>query len=157
MPQRDLYNNLATVQLLDPQAINDTDTKSALLDTREHGGALILVPCGTFTGADADSYVSLILQESDTTVDGDFTAVATTDMHRAITTATAGLFGLVNSTSVDNALFKVGYIGSKRYIRVLLDFTTGTGGVTAANVSVVAVMAQPPRLPAATVTAVAAT
>lgn len=157
MPQRDSYNNLVPVQLLDPQAINDTDTKSKLLDTREHASALILVPCGTFTGADADSYVNLILQESDTTADSDFTAVATTDMIRAITTATAGLFGVVNSTSVDNALFKVGYIGAKRYIRVLLDFTTGTGGVTAANVAVLGVMTGPPRSPAATVAAVSAT
>ena len=157
MPQRDSYNNLVPVQLLDPQAINDTDTKSSLLDTREHGEALILVPCGTFTGADADSFVNLILQESDTTADSDFSAVATTDMLRAITTATAGLFGVVNSTSVDNALFKVGYIGSKRYIRVLLDFTTGTGGVTAANVAVLGVMSNPPRKAAASVSAVAAT
>lgn len=157
MPQREMINNLALVHLLDPQSVNDTDTKTKLLDTLGHGAASIAVMCGTFTGADADSFVSLILQESDTTADSDFAAVATTDMVRDITTATAGLFGLVNSTSVDNATFRVGYIGSKRYIRVLFDFTTGSGGVSAALIAALGILALPPRSPAAAVAAVSAT
>lgn len=157
MPQREVLNDLALVHLLDPQSVNDTDTKTKLLDTRGHGAALIAIMCGTFTGADADSFVNLLLQESDTTADADFTAVATADMVRDITTATAGLFGVVNSTSVDNATFRVGYIGSKRYIRVLFDFTTGTGGVTAALISALGILALPPRSPAAAVAAVTAT
>lgn len=161
MAYRDLYNNLTRVELLKSAAINDTDTKTSLLDTRGFDSALIEVNTGVFTGADADSYVKMFLQESDTTTDGDFTSVAVADMQRSTTglddATTAGLFAMVDSTSEDEVRFSVGYKGSKRYIRVLLDFTTGTGGVTAANVAVTGILGHPHNSPAPTVAAVAAT
>ena len=51
---RDLKNNIAIVQLLAPQVINNTDTKSSLLDTRSFESAIVIVNLGDLTGVDAD-------------------------------------------------------------------------------------------------------
>lgn len=146
---RDLYHNLGVVQLLKPQTINDTDTKTSLLDTRGFRSAVISLFMGVFTGADSDSYVTPVLQESDTTADTDFTTVAAADLQ--------GAFTVVNSTSVDETVQTVGYVGTKRYIRLLLDFTTGTGGVTGALVAVSGTLARPTDYPASAPSPVAAT
>lgn len=146
---RDLKSNIAVVQLLDPQSINDTDTKSKLLDTLTVESSAVSVLMGTFTGVDSDSTLLPVLQESNTTADADFTAVAAADIQGAFTT--------VNSTSLDNTNQTVGYIGQKRYIRVLIDFTTGTGGISAALVSVVGLLGKTHYAPVTAPSPVAAT
>jgi hypothetical protein len=146
---RDLKNNIAIVQLLAPQVINNTDTKSSLLDTRGFESAIMIVNLGDFTGVDADSTFTPILQESDTTVDGDFTSVAAADIE--------GAFTLVDATNEDSVVQSVGYKGTKRYIRVLLDFVTGTGGITSAPVSVTGLLGHASYRPVTAPAAVSAT
>lgn len=138
--KKDLKSEIALVHLLDPQSINDTDTASLILDTAGFSGAVIGVIMGTFTGVDADSTFLPVLQESATTVGTDFTTVAVGNVH--------GAFTLVNANTKDNATQYVGYKGTKRYIRVNLDFTTGTGGISAALASVVGVLGKPSFFPA---------
>jgi hypothetical protein len=147
--KHDLYHNVAVVQLLKPQSINDTDTKSSILDTAGFQSAALLFNMGVFTGADADSFVLPTFQESDTTVDGDFTTVAAADLH--------GAFTLVDSTSEDETSQYVGYKGNKRYIRLLANFTTGSGGVSAALMSVTGLLGDPTNAPVSAPAALAAT
>jgi hypothetical protein len=147
--KRDLKSELAVVHLLDPQSINDTDTASLILDTAGFGGALISVAMGALTGADADSTFLPVLQESDAIVGTGFTAVDAADVH--------GAFTLVNANTKDQTTQTVGYKGSKRYIRVNLDFTTGTGGISAALVGVVGVLGKPNFFPAVGPAAISAT
>ena len=142
----DLYNNVLPVLLLQPAAlINDTDTKSKLLDVRGFTKSEIVVALGDLTGVDADSILSLTLQESDTTADADFTSVAVAQMNRDTTglasTSTAGLFATVNATTEDIVCYRAEYLGTKRYIRALCDFTPGTGGITSAFITVVGLLA----------------
>ena len=148
----DLYNNLREVLLLVPQTINNTDTNTNILDTRGFERAALSVAVGDCTGLDADSTLELILQESDTTTGTDFTNVAVVDMIRSTTglssTSTAGLFGTLNLNTEDQAIYRVEYLGTKRYIRANLDFTTGTGGITAAPVSVTGFLASARHAPA---------
>lgn len=134
----DIYNNIVPVQLLAAQSINDTDTVTSILDTQGFKTAAIYVAVGDLTGVDADSTLALNLQESDDTVGANFTAVPVLQMIRDETgldsTSTAGRFAYLNATNEDVKVFKVEYRGTKRYIRAQLDFTTGTGGITAAPV-----------------------
>lgn len=161
MAFRDLYNNLGVVQLLTPQSINDTDTTSSLLDKRGFDSAAILVAIGNSTGLDADSTLEVFIQESDTTADADFTAVAVADLQRDTTglssATTAGLVGTLNLATEDQVTIKVGYLGSKRYIRAKLDFTTGTGGITACPACVVGLLGNAHQKPVSAPAAVTAT
>lgn len=146
---RDLKSNIGQVLLLAPQTINDTDTNSSLLDRLGFESAVVTVLCGNFTGVDADSTFLAVLQESDTTVGTDFTDVATADMQ--------GAFTLIDATSEDVLIQTVGYIGSKRYVRVKLDFTTGTGGISSAPVAVMGLLGSADYYPITAPAAVAAT
>ena len=142
----DLFNNVLPVLLLQPAAaINDTDTLSKLLDRTGFSKSEVLVALGDLTGVDADSTLELFLEESDTTATGDFTAVAVNQMNRSTTglsaTTTAGLFATINATTEDITIYRAEYLGTKRYIRVKCDFTTGTGGITSAFITIVGLLA----------------
>ena len=143
----DLYNSQKLVMLLAPQSINDTDTNSLVLDTRDFNRAAVAVAIGDCTGLDADSTLELLLQESDDTVSANFTAVPVAQMIRDTTglssTTTAGLFATLNLASEDQTIKRASYIGTKRYIRVKADFTTGTGGISAAPLCVIGTLANP--------------
>lgn len=156
----DIFNNTVPVQLLAAQSINDTDTVSSILDTQGFDGSAIYVAMGNLTGVDADSTLALNLQESADTVGSNFTAVAVLDMIRDTTgldsTSTAGRFGFLNATDEDVKVFKVEYKGTERYIRVQLDFTTGTGGITAAPVCVLGILASARHAPASAPAAITA-
>ena len=77
------------------------------------------------------------------------TDVATADMQ--------GAFTLIDATSEDVLIQTVGYIGSKRYVRVKLDFTTGTGGISSAPVAVMGLLGSADYYPITAPAAVAAT
>lgn len=135
---RDIYNRLAKVHLQDAKDLAYTDTKTKIADLQGFEGALVIVNLGAFTGADGSNYLTPILQESDTTADVDFTAVAAGDI--------LGAFTVVNDTTTkDSTTQMVGYIGNKRYIRVLLDYT-GTA-ISASLVSVDAILGLARHLP----------
>lgn len=126
---RDLKNNLGVVQLLDPQDVAGSDTYSLLLDTFDFNAAEICVLVGALTGVSSSNYLTPILQESDSTTASDFTTVASSDMH--------GAFTKIDATDEDQLVQMVGYIGSKRYLRVKLDYT---GTITAALVAVIGIV-----------------
>lgn len=145
--KRDL--GLTVTHLLDAQSINDTDTVSSILDTAGFNAAGILVNIGACTGMDADSKLLPVFQESDTTTGTDFTTVAAGDL--------IGAFTVMDLNTEDQVTQFVGYHGGKRYIRVNLDFTTGTGGITAGLLSVDGILGMPTLAPHAAVAAITAT
>jgi hypothetical protein len=148
MANTDLYSNLAFVQLLEPQDTNDNDDQTSnLLDTLGFESAVVLVDIGTITGVGATASLLPTLQECDTTTGGSFGDVAAADME--------GAFTLVDATTEDQCVQRVGYKGSKRYLRVKLDYT-GTD-ITASLVSVTGVLGNPRVYPATAPAAVSAT
>lgn len=137
MKKRDLTDNICAVMLLEAQDLAHTDTASAILDTSKAAGAEIQVMIGALTGVTGSNYLTPVLQESDTIVGTDFTEVASSNI--------IGGFSKVDSTSEDSVIQRAGYIGTKRYIRVNLDYT-GTG-ITAGVVGVTGVLAYPTYAP----------
>lgn len=144
---RDLKNNLSIVHLLDPQDVAGSDTASLILDTKDFDGAVLEVAIGALTGVDATNYLTPVLQHSATTAGDDFEAVDSAYIH--------GAFTKMDAATEDQVTQVVGYHGTKRYLRVLLDFT-GTG-ITASLAAVIGVLGRPNVSPAATVAAITAT
>ncbi|RWD80453.1 MAG: hypothetical protein E5V25_23555 [Mesorhizobium sp.] len=108
---RDLANNIGAVLALSP-AVQAATIKGVAVDLLGFDSATLIVNTGAIVGA--GDYTAK-LQESDTTTDGDFADVVASKL----------VGTLPASLTADNA-FKQGYIGTKRYIRVVVTKNAGT-------------------------------
>lgn len=116
---RDLASNLDFVQAFPPKAAvtDGTAQVSSILDLQGYDSVVLAFTTGTLT--DADAVWSVLLEESD---DGStFAAVADGDM-----IGTEALAGFTYAD--DNECRKLGYTGSKRYLRATIDDTTANTG-----------------------------
>lgn len=119
MAKRDLYHNIGAIVNMIPVAARTSTVaigSAVTLDTYGYYGIIIEAICGTIT----DGTHTLAVYESDTDVTGNYTQVNASDL--------IGSFTAISSSNAANQ--KVGYIGSKRYLRVV-DTVAGTttGGV----------------------------
>lgn len=114
---KDVYNNISVVQALAPIAIA-ADSIGSSIDLAGYDSAMIVWGVGVVT----DGIYAIEIQECATS-DGSFTAVAAADL---IGTEKTGV-----TTTNDNAVYVVGYKGSKRYIRYVITETGAgsTGGI----------------------------
>jgi len=125
---RDLHNNLNAFHATSPQ-VATTDVLSDAIDLQGYEGAEIFALLGASgTSLSGSVKVEGKLTECATS-GGSYTAVAEADMLGAISGTSTGSFFLADATSEDETTYKVGYIGSKRYLKVNLDLTgTFSGG-----------------------------
>jgi len=144
---KDLYHKIGVVHLLDAQDTADTDTASSILDTKGFEGAVMSINVGAITTPAAGAYLTPTLQHSDTTADSDFEAVDSGDI--------LGAYTKIDAADEDQVTQYVGYQGTKRYIRLLMDWT-GTD-VTAALVSVDGILGIPDVAPVTIPDAITAT
>lgn len=145
--KRDLKDNITTVLLKEPADAVHTDVASSILDTADCFGVEVDAIIGALTGVDASNYVVPVLQESDTVVGTDFTTV---DAAYII-----GGFSKVDATTKDSVIQRAGYIGHKRYVRVLFDYT-GTA-ITAGIVGAYGILGYSKEAPVPDVAPVSAT
>lgn len=142
---RDLYHNITVVQLMAPVDITKNDTYSSIVDLQDFEQCDIIVNLGVCTGATGNTYVTPILQESDSLLEAGFATLDTGDYIGGLTK--------VDDVAEGNTVQHVGYIGSKRYLRVLMDVTST---MTNVPVSITAVLSgarhNPPTAPTALVT-----
>jgi hypothetical protein len=108
---RDLANNLGAAQALAPQVLSATDT-SAAIDLINFNSAMVVINTGAIVGS---GNFTARLQESDTTTSGDFTDVASGD-----------LIGALPSALAASSVYRQGYIGHKRYVRLVTTKNSGT-------------------------------
>lgn len=108
---KDTYSDMAVVQALAPAVISATNTGSAL-DLQGFNAATVVVNTGAIAGS--GDYTTK-LQESDTTTSGDFTDVASAD-----------LIGSFPASLAADSTYKVGYRGTKRYLRQVTTKNSGT-------------------------------
>ena len=129
---RDLHNNLKAKMLLAPDTITG-DTDSASLDLLGYDSVELIVMFGDAANALSGSvYWTVAVEESDD--DSTFTAVTTaTDLlfganpNVATPAATTGVIATLDADDDEDKLLRVGYVGSKRYIRITLDETGDSG------------------------------
>lgn len=127
---RDMHNNISVLHAITPQAVGTSGIAggklSAALDRRGFDTVEFIYSSGA--SASAADTITPVIYEGDTT-NGSFTSVAAADLlgTEAALTLTAAKSG------------KVGYSGSKRYLKIRL---YGTGTATAV-VGAVAVLGAP--------------
>lgn len=127
---RDMHNNISVLHAITPQAVGTTGIAggklSGALDRRGFQAVEFIYSSGA--SASAADTITPIVYEGDTT-DGSFTSVANADL--------LGTEAALTLTAAKTA--KVGYIGSKRYLKLRL---YGTGTATAV-VAATAVLGTP--------------
>ena len=109
MGYRDLKSNVIPTQSL---AVTDRTAAASgtAVDTRGYDSAMFVLE----TGALSDGVWTFVPQESDTTTDGDFGAVDAGDLDGTLPTVS----GNTSPVTGANALTRISYKGSKRYLRV---------------------------------------
>ena len=126
---RDLYSNIAVVSMLDPIVSGNGTAAGALVaDLIGFNSAVFVWHVGlegsTLSGS---NYWTMTMEHADDTgagVAGTYAAVAAKDV-QGVTPAT-GVVATVNDPAEDNAIYKVGYLGGKRFVKITLA-ETGTG------------------------------
>lgn len=119
---RDQCNDLNFKELFPPKAAvtDNTAQVSGIIDMNGYASATILLLTGTLT--DADATFAVTLEHGDDSALADTAAPASTDLIG--TTALASF-----QFDTDNLCRKIGYVGSKRYIRVTVTPTNNTGNL----------------------------
>jgi len=121
---KDLYNKVEAVSVLDPIAITATAVHTDI-DLQGFNSACLLVQTGLDAGtglSDSHKFVFTMDHSDDGTT---YTAVATADMLDL--TVTSGVVLTIDAATEDNTLYKLGYVGGKRYLQLTY---TITGTVT---------------------------
>lgn len=119
---RDITNHLHVVPAFAPKAAvaDDTAQVSAILDLAGYDGVMLSMLTGTLT--DVDATFALTFQHGDAANLSDAAAVATTDL---VGTLAGGGFTFAD----DIEARKIGYVGSKRYLRATVTPTGNTGNL----------------------------
>lgn len=127
MMQKDLHDNINVERALSPAAAitDNTAQVSQILDTAGYEANELVIATGSL--ADADATFTVLLEEGDESDLSDNSAVADADL---IGTEAAASFDY----SDDNSVFKLGYKGSKRYIRATITPAGNTGNAFIAAV-----------------------
>mgnify|MGYP000020579200 CR=1 FL=1 len=124
MHKKDMRSETTTAFGISATLSGATPAAGNIVDVTDYAAATFLYQTGAVTDAGAAAGFSIEVQESDTTAAADFTAVADADL---IGTE-ASLAVTVDSTD-SVAIGSIGYIGTKKYLRVVVTGTTGTDAV----------------------------
>lgn len=118
---KDLHNNIKCSLAEPPVAAvtNDTAYVSAILDTAGFGSAEYVGVLGTNT--DANATFTVLVEDGDDSGLSDGAAVA--DAHLL------GVEAMSLDFADDNKVFKIGYVGPKRYVRVTVTPSGNTGDI----------------------------
>ncbi|MBV8061581.1 MAG: hypothetical protein JO126_04555 [Alphaproteobacteria bacterium] len=116
MTTRDLLRITYITNSLPPaNRVNGTVTGNAV-DLLGYDGAVIVVTTGAYTDG---THVPSVLQSMDGVT---YTACAVTDLD--------GTFATIASSASANTVQQVGYIGTQRYLQVVMTTTGATSGAT---------------------------
>ena len=117
---KDLYNKVEAVSVLDPIAITATAVHTDI-DLQGFNSACLLIQTGldAGTGLAAEHKFVFTMDHSD---DGDsYAAVTTADMLDL--TVASGVVLTIDAATEDNTLYKLGYVGGKRYLQLTYTIT----------------------------------
>ena len=138
---RDNHSHLKYLSALDP-ILGNNDTEGTGITIDRLGAESVEFVCQFGISGDtlaAGLNVKAILQHGDLANASDMAFVPDADMIGGLADGAGGIC-LIDDPAEDPAAFKVGYKGSKRYLRVFLDFTgTHTNGIP---ISALAILGQ---------------
>lgn len=119
---RDLANTIHAVRAISPAAAvtDNTPFVSQIIDLAGYNSLVFLILLGAL--ADADATFTVLVEHGDAANLSD--AVAVADQHLTGTEASAGF-----TFADDNKVRKIGYVGSKRYVRLTITPANNAGNV----------------------------
>lgn len=124
MHKMDMRSETTTAFGISATLSGATPATGNIVDVTDYAASTFLYQTGAVTDAGAAAGFVVEIQESDTTADADFTAVADADLVGAETDLT------VTVDSTDSvAIGSIGYIGTKKYVRAVVTGSTGTDAI----------------------------
>lgn len=111
-------------------ALRDGDANGTGVDLAGYNSALVIATVGIHASLDGSNFVAIELEESDD--NSTFTDVAAANMlcESPAAASTGGQFLLVDSTTEDDVIAQCAYMGTKRYVRAVVNVTgTLTNGI----------------------------
>jgi hypothetical protein len=131
---RDIASNLKVVQVIGPEALSADNTPIAI-DRLGYETAMLAIGVGiggiTFTNSNK---VEFVLTHSD----DDTTYEAVTDDHvQGVTGITGGIIKSLKTAHAAADVTKIGYVGDRRYLKLLADFGGTHGSATPISVAAV--------------------
>jgi len=139
---KDLYNNITVESVLDPITVTATAIHTDI-DLQGYNSCLLLVSAGldAGTGLSASHKLVFTLDDSDDGVT--YAAVTTADMLDL--TVASGVVITIDAVGEDNTIYKLGYIGGKRYLQLTYTET----GTVSMPLSIVCIKGDPREAPVA--------
>ena len=117
---KDLYNNLEIESVLDPIAVTATATYTDI-DLKGFNSACLVINCGLDAGSGlgaSHKFVGVLYDSDDGTT---YEVVETADMLDL--TVTSGVVLTIDAVGEDNSIYKLGYVGGKRYLQLIVTVT----------------------------------
>lgn len=117
---KDIHSGVKAVVAIGA-AVLDADNTPAAIDLQGYNAAeiLLMVGAGGITFSSSDK-VEFTLTHSDD--NSEYTAVTDADM-LGVSSITDGIIKTLNAAHAAAAVYRFGYVGNKRYLRLLADFS----------------------------------
>lgn len=127
MASKDLHNNIHVARGLSPVAAvtDNTAFVSQIVDTANYDAAEFVLLTGSL--ADADATFTVLVEDGNVST---LTDAAAVDDKFLLGTEVVASFDY----AADNKVFKIGYVGPKRYVRVTVTPAANTGNAFIAGV-----------------------
>jgi hypothetical protein len=134
---RDLHNNIDVRKGIAPydHATGDAAVSTEIIDRQGFGSVEFLIATGSL--ADSDAEFTVLVQDGDDSGLSDAANVSDTQL---LGTEALASF----DKDDDNSVFKIGYIGTKRYVRLTITPANNTG---AALLCVIVILGHPENAP----------
>lgn len=125
----DLMNSIHLVPLFAPKAAvtDNTAQVSAIIDTRGYRSCVLALVTGTLS--DADATFAVLLENGDDAALADAAAVPDEELN-----GTEALAGFTFGDDIECR--KLGYVGSKRYVRMTVTPSNNTGNLFLAGMAI---------------------
>lgn len=123
----DAKNKIALVSSLLP-ALRTGDATGVSVDTQDSVGVAVFAHIG-LSGDTLSGSVKIEMELEESDDNSTWNDVADADLDAAVAGTNPGTFAVIDAAADDEQIYKVGYKGAKRYIRVVANFTgTHTNG-----------------------------
>jgi hypothetical protein len=132
---RDAYTELSA-SLLMTTKIRTADANSTGIDLAGSRGLLLIADIGD-TGDTLSGSIKIEMEVEHSDDNSSWSDCADADLVKSVTGTNTGTFAVIDDNAEDETVYTTSYIGSKRYVRVVANFTgTHTNGT---EVGVIAV------------------
>ena len=142
---RDLISNIQVKRAISPvSSADNTALVSQIIDRQGYDSLAFLIAIGSI--GDADATFAVLVEHDDAAGFGTAAAVADADLVSQ-TNGTAPEAAAGFQFDDDNEVRKIGYLGSKRYVRLTITPTGNSGTPSAALIAALAVLGNPEHAP----------